>query len=141
MKYNRMFVVVILVVSSRVVICSKLMGVYLSYFAFPACENLLQPRAPKISHGGRWCQLGRCTDTYHAGPCTLPRSFSPLSLMALHEVELNWTHRSTSGPKGSQPLSVMKCPPRTPTGPATLKTYREVFDRIVGSPQLGAKVL
>ena len=31
MKYSRMFVVVILVVSSRVVICSKLMGVYVLF--------------------------------------------------------------------------------------------------------------
>jgi len=60
-------------------------------------------------------------------------------LMALREMELNGTHRLIFGPK--PPCSVSNCPSRAPTGPAALEAYQMVFDRIVGSPQLGTKVL
>ena len=62
-------------------------------------------------------------------------------LMALREVELNETHRVIFEPEGSRPCSVSNCPSRTPTGPAALAAYRKVFDHIVGSSQLGTKVL
>jgi len=62
-------------------------------------------------------------------------------LMALREVELNETHRVIFEPEGSRPCSVPNCPSRTPTGPAALAAYRQVFDHIVGSSQLGTKVL
>ena len=59
--------------------------------------------------------------------------------MALREVELNGTHRLIFGPKG--PCSAPNCPSRAPTGPAALEAYQIVFDRVVGSPQLGTNVL
>jgi hypothetical protein len=62
-------------------------------------------------------------------------------LMVLREVELNETHRLLFGPKGSHPCSASNCPSRTPNDPAALEAYQRVFDRIVGSPQLGTKVL
>jgi hypothetical protein len=62
-------------------------------------------------------------------------------LMTLREVELNETHRLVLGPRASLPCTVSNCPSRTPTGRATLEAYQRVFDRIVGSSQLGTKVL
>jgi len=62
-------------------------------------------------------------------------------LIALREVELNETHRMVYEPEGSRPCSTPSCPSRTPTGPAALAAYRKVFDHIVGSSQLGTKVL
>ena len=62
-------------------------------------------------------------------------------LMALREVELNETHDLIFEPKGSRPCSTNNCPSRTPTGPAALAAYHKVFNRIVGSAQLGTKVL
>ena len=61
-------------------------------------------------------------------------------LMALREVELNETHRMIFEPDGP-PCSESNCPSRTPTGPTALKTYRKIFDRVVGSSRLGTKVL
>jgi hypothetical protein len=61
-------------------------------------------------------------------------------LMALREVEFNETYSWVFGPRDSLPCPVSYCPSRTPSGPATL-TYQKVFDRIVGSSQLGAKVM
>ena len=62
-------------------------------------------------------------------------------LMTLREVELNETHRLVFGLKGSHPCSVSNCPSRSPTSPAALEAYQKVFDHLVGSPQLGTKVL
>ena len=62
-------------------------------------------------------------------------------LMTLREMELNETHRLVFAPKGSQQCSLSNCPSRTPTGPAALEAYREVFDSIVGSSERGTKVL
>ena len=62
-------------------------------------------------------------------------------LMALCEVELNETHHLIFGPKGSHPCSASNCPSHTPTGPGTLEAYQKVFDHIVGSYQLGTRVL
>ena len=62
-------------------------------------------------------------------------------LMALREVELNETHRMMFEPEGSRPCSISNCPSRTPTAPAAFAAYRKVFDHIVGSSQLGTKVL
>jgi len=62
-------------------------------------------------------------------------------LMTLRELELNETHRMIFEPSGSRPCSAPNCPSRAPTGPAALEAYRKVFDRIVGSSQLGTKVL
>ena len=62
-------------------------------------------------------------------------------LIALREVELNETHRMIFEPEGSRPCSTSNCPSRTPSGSATLAAYRKVFDHIVGSSQLGTKVL
>jgi hypothetical protein len=59
-------------------------------------------------------------------------------LMALREVELNQSHRLIFG---SHPCSALNCPSRTPTDPGTLEAYQKVFDHIVGSSQLGTKVL
>ena len=63
-------------------------------------------------------------------------------LMALREVELNGTHRLVFGPKDSGPCSASNCPSRTSTGPGASEAYyQKVFDRIVGPPQFGTKVL
>ena len=62
-------------------------------------------------------------------------------LMALREVELNEAYHLDFESKGSHPSCAPNCPSRTPTSPATLATYRKVFDRTVGSSQLGTTVL
>jgi len=62
-------------------------------------------------------------------------------LMMLREMELNGTHDLIFEPKGSPPCSASKCPSRAPTGSTALVAYHKVFDRIVGSSQLGTKVL
>ena len=62
-------------------------------------------------------------------------------LMALCKVELNETHRLIFGLAGSHPCSVSNCPSRTPTTPAALEAYQKVFDRIVGSSELGTNLL
>jgi len=62
-------------------------------------------------------------------------------LMALREVELNETHRMIFEPQGPHPCSTSNCPSRTPASPAALAAYRKIFDYIVGSSQLGTKVL
>ena len=59
-------------------------------------------------------------------------------LIALREVE---THRLIFEPETSHPCSESNCPSRTPTSPTALKAYRKVFDHVVGSSQLGTKVL
>ena len=59
-------------------------------------------------------------------------------LMALREVELNDTHRLIFG---SGPCSSHLCPSRTPTDPASVKTYQMIFDHVVGSSRHGTKVL
>ena len=61
-------------------------------------------------------------------------------LMALREVELSETHHLIFGPKGD-PCSVSSCPSRTPTTPEALEAYQKVFDRIVGSSELGTNLL
>jgi len=62
-------------------------------------------------------------------------------LIALREMELNETHRMIFEPDGSRPCSTSNCASRTPTGLAALAANRKVFDHIVGSSQLGTKVL
>jgi len=63
-------------------------------------------------------------------------------LIALREAELNETHDLIFALKGSRPCPTPNCPSRTPTSPAALAAYHKVFDRIVGSSQLGGtKVL
>ena len=62
-------------------------------------------------------------------------------LMALRELELNETHRMIFEPKSTPPCSTSFCPSHTPTGPETLEAYRRVFDRVVGSSQLGTRIL
>ena len=61
--------------------------------------------------------------------------------MTLREMEFNETHRLIFEPKGSHPCFASKCPSCTPIETATLDEYRKVFDHIVGSSQLGTKVL
>jgi len=62
-------------------------------------------------------------------------------LMTLREMERDEIHRLIFEPKGSHLCSSPNCPSHTKTGPATLEIYQKVFDHIVGSPQLGTKVL
>ena len=62
-------------------------------------------------------------------------------LMTLREAELNESHRLVFGLNGPQHCSASNCPSRTPTGPAALEAFQKVFDHLVGSPQLGTKVL
>ena len=62
-------------------------------------------------------------------------------LMILREVELNETHRLIFEPKDTRLCSMPRCPSRTPTNPAALDAYRKVLDHIVGSSQLGTKLL
>ena len=62
-------------------------------------------------------------------------------LMQLREVELNKTHDLIFEPNSSRPCFTSNCPSRAPTGPAALAAYHKVFDHVVGSPQLGTKVL
>ena len=62
-------------------------------------------------------------------------------LMTLREAELNETHRLVFGPQSSHPHSVPNCPSRAPADPATLEAYQKVFNRVVGSSQLGTKAL
>ena len=61
--------------------------------------------------------------------------------MTLRQAELNETHRLIFGPKGTHPCSTLDCPSRTQAGTAALETYQKVFDHVVGSSQLGTKVL
>jgi len=62
-------------------------------------------------------------------------------LMRLRELELNETHDLIFEQNGSHPCSASNCSSRAPTGPAALAAYHQVFDRMVGSSQLGTKVL
>ena len=62
-------------------------------------------------------------------------------LMALREVELNETHDLIFESTGAHPCSTSNCPSHSPTGSAALVAYHKTFDRIVGSSQLGTKVL
>jgi len=62
-------------------------------------------------------------------------------LMALREMEFNETHYLILEPKSSHPCSASNCPSRTPTSPAALAAHRTVLDRIVGSSQLGTRLL
>ena len=62
-------------------------------------------------------------------------------LMTLREMERDETQRLVFGPKGPRTCSESNCPLRGLLGPAGLETYKNVFDHIVGSPQLGTKVL
>jgi len=62
-------------------------------------------------------------------------------LMTLRQAELNEAHRLIFGPKGPHPCSSSDCPSRTPVGAAALEAYQKVFDHVVGSSQLGTKVL
>ena len=62
-------------------------------------------------------------------------------LMALREVEQHETHCLIFEAKDSRTCSTPKCPSRTPTSPAALDAYREVFSHVVGPSQLGTRVL
>ena len=62
-------------------------------------------------------------------------------LMQLREVELNKTHDLIFELNSSRPCFTSNCPSRAPTGPAALAAYHKVFDHVVGSSQLGTKVL
>jgi len=62
-------------------------------------------------------------------------------LVALHRAELNETHRLIFGTKGSHSCSASGCPSRNPAGTPALAAYQKVFDHVVGSSQLGSKVL
>ena len=62
-------------------------------------------------------------------------------LMALREIELNETHRLIFEPKDYRPCSVPDCPSHRAIGAAALYAYPKAFSRIVGSSQLGTKVL
>ena len=72
-----------------------------------------------------------------------PEIFRPAitGLVGLREVELNGTHDLIFEPNDSHPCLTPNCPSRTPTSPAALAAYHKVYDRIVGSSQLGTKVL
>ena len=61
--------------------------------------------------------------------------------VGLREVELNGTHDLIFEQSVSHPCLTSNCPSRTPTSPAAFAAYHKVFDRIVGSSQLGTKVL
>jgi len=61
--------------------------------------------------------------------------------VGLREVELNGTHDLIFEPDSSHPCLTPNCPSRVPTGPTALAAYHKVFDRIVGSSQLGTNVL
>jgi len=62
-------------------------------------------------------------------------------LMALRQAELKETHRLIFGPKSSHPCSSSDCPFRSLVGAIVLEAYQKVFDHVVGSSQLGTKVL
>ena len=62
-------------------------------------------------------------------------------LMQLREVELNVTHDLVFEPDNFHLCSTLDCPSHTPTCPAALAAYHKVFDHVVGSSQLGTKVL
>ena len=59
-------------------------------------------------------------------------------LMALREIERDEVYHLVFGSKVSQPCSESKCLSRRP---ATLEANKRIFDHIVGSSQLGTKVL
>ena len=62
-------------------------------------------------------------------------------LIRLREMERDETYRLIFGPKGSHPCPAPNCPSYAPTGTLTLQAYQKVFDHIVGSSQLGTRVL
>ena len=61
--------------------------------------------------------------------------------MRLRELELNETHDLIFEPNCSRPCFTSNCPSRAPIGPAALAAYHKIFDHIVGSSQLGTRVL
>ena len=88
--------------------------------------------------------LNSLMEKHLPGDATLPPEVIQSAiggLMRLRELELNETHDLIFEPNGSRPCSTPNCPSRTPTGPTALAAYHKVFDRIVGSSQLGTKVL
>ena len=62
-------------------------------------------------------------------------------LIKLREMERDETHRLIFGSKVIHPCPAPNCPSYTPTGALALQAYQKVFDHIVGSSQLGTKVL
>ena len=62
-------------------------------------------------------------------------------LMRLREMERDETRRLIFGPKESQPCSVRNCSSHAPTDALAMQAYQKAFDHIVGSSQLGTKVL
>jgi len=62
-------------------------------------------------------------------------------LIALREMELNETHRLIFVPKEPHTRFTLACPLFTPTDPAAVVASQKVFDHIVGSSQLGTRVL
>ena len=59
-------------------------------------------------------------------------------LMAIHEIERDEVYYLVFGSRVSRPCSELNCLSRPPAMP---QSYKEVFDYIVGPPQLGTKVL
>jgi len=62
-------------------------------------------------------------------------------LMKLREMERDETHHLIFGPKDPHRCSAPNCISCAPTGPGALESYQKVFDHIVGSSQLGTKIL
>ena len=62
-------------------------------------------------------------------------------LIKLRETERDETYRLIFGPKNSHPCSTQNCPSYAPASTLTSQAYQKIFDHIVGSSQLGTKVL
>jgi len=62
-------------------------------------------------------------------------------LIKLREMERDETYHLIFEPKSPHPCSAPNCPSYDPTSTLTLQACRKVFDHIVGSSQLGTKVL
>lgn len=62
-------------------------------------------------------------------------------LVALREVELSETSSVIFTPGGCYYRFELNCPSCIPTGPIALEVYQDVFDRVVGSSQPGARAL
>lgn len=62
-------------------------------------------------------------------------------LMKLRDMEREDTYRLIFGPKDTFPCSALHCPSYNPTSVSALQAYQKIFDHIVGSSQMGTKIL
>ena len=101
--------------------------------ALPMAYYMATRKGPKSLMGGNLPRSATLS------PATLQSAIE--GLMTLRQAELNKTHRLIFGTTGAQHRPTSDCPSRNPAGTAALDVYQKVFDHVVGSSQLGTKVL